>query len=73
MNIQEAVKKAGSSKVIFGSEFPLSHPSIELQKIMLLDVSDRERTDILAGNIKTSTKAEIKGGGDGSKKITSLE
>ena len=52
LNIQEAVKKAGSSKVIFGSEFPLSHPSIELQKIMMLDVSDRERTDILAGNIK---------------------
>ena len=52
LNIQEAVKKAGSSKVIFGSEFPLSHPSIELQKIMLLDVSERERTDILAGNIK---------------------
>ena len=52
LNIQEAVKKVGSSKVIFGSEFPLSHPSIELQKIMMLDVSDRERTDILADNIK---------------------
>lgn len=56
LNIQEAVKKAGSSKVIFGSEFPLSHPSIELQKIMLLDVSDRERSDILAGNIKKLLK-----------------
>ena len=34
LNIQEAIKKAGSSKVIFGSEYPLSHPAIELQKIM---------------------------------------
>ena len=56
LNIQEAVKKVGSSKVIFGSEYPLSHPAIELQKIMMLDVSDRERTDILAGNIKNLLK-----------------
>ena len=56
LNIQEAIKKAGSSKVIFGSEYPLSHPAIELQKILMLDVSDQERSDILSGNIKNLLK-----------------
>jgi uncharacterized protein len=56
LNIQEAVKKVGSSKVIFGSEYPLSHPAIELQKILILNISDQERSDILAGNIKNLLK-----------------
>ncbi|APH04764.1 amidohydrolase family protein [Bacillus weihaiensis] len=52
LHIQESVKKAGSSKVIFGSEYPLSHPAIELEKIMKLEISDREREDVLSTNIK---------------------
>jgi predicted TIM-barrel fold metal-dependent hydrolase len=52
LNIQQAVNKAGADKVIFGSEFPLAHPANELQKIMLLDVSDDARERILGGNIR---------------------
>jgi uncharacterized protein len=51
LNIQEAVKKVGAGKVIFGSEFPLAHPANELQKIMLLDLPEHEREKILGGNI----------------------
>ncbi|NMB10818.1 MAG: amidohydrolase family protein, partial [Firmicutes bacterium] len=32
LHIKAAVEKAGVSKVIFGSEFPLSHPEVELTK-----------------------------------------
>ncbi|MBM7602182.1 putative TIM-barrel fold metal-dependent hydrolase [Metabacillus crassostreae] len=56
LHIQESVKKVGSSKVIFGSEYPLSHPGIELEKIMKLNITDREREDIVSGNIKQLLK-----------------
>ena len=49
--IDQVVKRAGADKVIFGSEFPLSHPGAELRKVMLLTISDDEREKILGGNI----------------------
>lgn len=52
LHIQEAVKKAGPGKVIFGSEFPLSHPVVELKKILLLNINDGEKEKILGGNIR---------------------
>lgn len=52
MHILETVKKAGASKVIFGSEFPLSHPAVELKKILLLEISERDREKILGENIR---------------------
>ncbi|HHW39888.1 MAG TPA: amidohydrolase [Syntrophomonadaceae bacterium] len=51
LHIQEAVKKAGAGKIIFGSEFPLSHPAVELKKILLLELGDGERDRILGKNI----------------------
>jgi uncharacterized protein len=56
LNIQQAAQKAGAGKLIFGSEFPLAHPANELQKIMLLDVTDGEREKILGGNIRELLK-----------------
>lgn len=52
LHIKEAVAKAGPSKVIFGSEFPLSHPKVELTKILILKLSDSDRDRVLGGNIK---------------------
>lgn len=52
MHIQETVKKAGASKVIFGSEYPLSHPAVELKKVLLLEIPEREREKILGENIR---------------------
>jgi predicted TIM-barrel fold metal-dependent hydrolase len=52
LHIQETVKKLGASKVIFGSEYPLSHPAIELEKILRLQVTDDEREQVLSKNIK---------------------
>lgn len=56
LHIQEAVKKAGAEKIIYGSEFPLSHPAAELKKIMLLNLSDQENEIILGGNIRRLLK-----------------
>ncbi|MFZ5644234.1 MAG: amidohydrolase family protein [Bacillota bacterium] len=52
LNIKQAVASAGPGKVIFGSEFPLSHPKVELSKILLLDLKDSELEKILGGNIR---------------------
>ncbi len=51
LHIQEAVKKAGAGKIIYGSEYPLSHPAVELKKILLLDLSMGDNEKILGGNI----------------------
>lgn len=52
LHVVETVKMTGASKVIFGSEYPLSHPALELRKVFLLPLSDREREQILGGNIR---------------------
>lgn len=51
LHIQEAIKKAGPGKIIFGSEFPLSHPGVELKKILLLDLGDEDREKVLGKNL----------------------
>ncbi len=55
LHIKQAVSKAGPGKVIFGSEFPLSHPKVELTKINLLDLKDSDLDKVLGGNIRELT------------------
>jgi len=52
LHIQEAVKKAGPGKIIYGSEFPLSHPKAELEKIILLGLKDDDTDKIVGRNIQ---------------------
>lgn len=52
LHIKESVRRAGPDKIIFGSEFPLSHPKAELEKIMLLNLSGSAADKILGGNIQ---------------------
>jgi predicted TIM-barrel fold metal-dependent hydrolase len=52
LHLQAAVARVGASKLIFGSEFPLSHPAVELQKILLLKLAGAEQDRILGGNIR---------------------
>lgn len=52
LHVLGTVEKAGASKVLFGSEYPLSHPALELQKILLLPITEAEREQILGGNAR---------------------
>lgn len=48
--VKEALRRVGTGKIIFGSEFPLYHPHVELEKIrVLLKEDDFER--VTGGNI----------------------
>ena len=49
--IVEAIKRAGAHKVIFGSDGPWLHPGVELYKIRVLGLAEREERLILGGNI----------------------
>ncbi|MGI5920723.1 MAG: amidohydrolase family protein [Syntrophomonadaceae bacterium] len=56
LHIKEAVHRAGPEKIIFGSEYPLSHPMVELQKILLLNLPGSAQDKILGDNIKALLK-----------------
>jgi predicted TIM-barrel fold metal-dependent hydrolase len=47
--LRDALARLGPAKLIFGSEFPLSHPRVELEKIRLLDPSAHR--PILGANV----------------------
>jgi predicted TIM-barrel fold metal-dependent hydrolase len=38
--VKEALHRLGAGKIIFGSEFPLYHPQVELEKIRVLAKED---------------------------------
>lgn len=48
--ILQAVERAGSHKIIFGSDGPWLHPGVEIEKIRLLGLPRQEEDLILGGN-----------------------
>lgn len=48
--IQEAVDRLGAERVIYGSDQPAANPHVELEKIRVLDLTDRQRELILYEN-----------------------
>jgi predicted TIM-barrel fold metal-dependent hydrolase len=48
--IQQAVKRAGAGKILFGSDGPWIHPGIELEKIYALHLSPADQQKILCQN-----------------------
>jgi predicted TIM-barrel fold metal-dependent hydrolase len=48
--LEQAVKRAGARKVLFGSDGPWLHPAVELVKIHALELPKTEERLILSGN-----------------------
>ncbi|MCD6334881.1 MAG: amidohydrolase family protein [Candidatus Latescibacteria bacterium] len=48
--IGEAVREAGAHKILFGSDGPLIHPRIELTKIEVLKLAEKDRQNVLWKN-----------------------
>ena len=59
--LEEAVKRAGAHKILFGSDGPWLHPEIELHKIRLLRLSETEERLIVGENL-LRLLAHVKGG-----------
>jgi predicted TIM-barrel fold metal-dependent hydrolase len=49
--LEQAVKRAGARKILFGSDGPWLHPAVELSKIYALNLSPREQAAVLGGNL----------------------
>ncbi|MEU6309698.1 amidohydrolase family protein [Streptomyces sp. NPDC047014] len=58
--VKDAVQTLGAERVVFGSEFPLQHPRVELTKLALA-VPEPDLPAVLGGNIRRVTAAR-KGG-----------
>jgi hypothetical protein len=50
--ILDYIRKYGSEKILFGSDFPFGSPKDELEKIMQLPISEHQIEAIIGGNLK---------------------
>lgn len=48
--LEQAVKRAGARKILFGSDGPWLHPGVELAKVQALELSQAEEKLVLGGN-----------------------
>jgi uncharacterized protein len=48
--LEQAVRRAGARKILFGSDGPWLHPGVELAKVMALELSAANRALVLGGN-----------------------
>jgi predicted TIM-barrel fold metal-dependent hydrolase len=49
--LDDAVRRAGAGKILFGSDGPWLHPGLELAKVKALSLSARDEALVLGGNI----------------------
>ncbi|UUZ69004.1 amidohydrolase family protein [Polaromonas sp. P2-4] len=49
--LQQAVRRAGAHKILFGSDGPWLHPGLELAKIRLLHLAPADEALVLGGNL----------------------
>ncbi len=49
--LEQAVRRAGATKLLFGSDGPWLHPAVELTKIRLLGLSGADQVLVLGGNL----------------------
>jgi uncharacterized protein len=49
--LEQALKRAGPRKILFGSDGPWLHPGVELAKIRALHLNPRDEHLIVAGNL----------------------
>jgi uncharacterized protein len=50
--LQQAVRRAGAHKLLFGSDGPWLHPAVELAKIRLLGLPPAQEALVLGGNLQ---------------------
>jgi predicted TIM-barrel fold metal-dependent hydrolase len=49
--ITKAVQTIGSDRIVFGTETPINHPMVEIQKIRVAKISEEDKEKILGKNI----------------------
>ncbi len=54
--LEMAARRAGASKILFGTDGPWLHPAVELEKIYALKFTPREQAQVLGGNFLRLTR-----------------
>jgi predicted TIM-barrel fold metal-dependent hydrolase len=54
--LEQAVRRAGAGKILFGTDGPWLHPGLELAKVMALGLKDSDRAMVLGGNFLRLTR-----------------
>ena len=49
--LEEAARRAGASKILFGSDGPWLHPGVELSKVKFLKLPKADEAKMLGGNL----------------------
>jgi predicted TIM-barrel fold metal-dependent hydrolase len=65
--LQEAVRRAGPSKILFGTDGPWLHPGVELVKVRVLGLTQDEEQLVLGGNflrLVAGTRSRSRAGPD---------
>ncbi len=60
--IRRFVEEVGAHRILFGSDIPFGTMKHELQKVLSLPLPDREREDILGGNLRRLTGVDSASG-----------
>ena len=55
--LEQAVRRAGARKILFGSDGPWLHPGVELEKVYALELPPAEEAMVLGGNFLRLTSA----------------
>lgn len=55
--LDDAARRAGASKILFGSDGPFLHPGVELAKVLSLPLDRRGRAAVLGGNLLRLTRS----------------
>ncbi|HZE21340.1 MAG TPA: amidohydrolase family protein, partial [Desulfobaccales bacterium] len=50
--IKDYIRRFGTDRLMFGSDYPFSQPAVELDKIFSLDLFEDQVQDILADNFR---------------------
>lgn len=61
--LEDAVRRAGARKILFGSDGPWLHPGVELHKIRMLGLNPRDEQLVLSGNFLRLTASRRNGRG----------
>jgi uncharacterized protein len=65
--LEQAVRRAGARKILFGSDGPWLHPAVELAKVRALGLSKSDETLVLRDNILRLVEAAGRPGPAGNK------
>jgi len=49
--LEQAVKRAGAHKILFGTDGPWLHPAVEISKVYALNLGARDQAAVLGGNL----------------------